>query len=123
LNGKLEKSCIIEVKYRKYANLYKDNITATTKVASKLSDYNNKIEYISPNHNQPIHPVDKIIFAYPEDPFKSEIVWERNFGRFIFLQLSPGKEKEGQYGYEKFKEELRKVINNPDLPEPKEVVF
>jgi|GEM_PF-2420005 len=112
LNDRLQKSFIIEVKYRRYDSLYKDSVSAPTKVTNKLSDYEGKIEYINPPKGcvRPIRPVEKIIITYPQDPYKREIVSKKNFERFAFIQLSPNKGQEGQYGYNEFKKELQEVI-------------
>ncbi|GAB6137994.1 hypothetical protein [Halanaerobaculum tunisiense] len=106
LNKDYIKSFIIEVKYRKFRNLYNNNYR--TKVSNQLRNYINEIEYTTSEGELLTSPIDKIIITYPKE--SRSIITERYGNKFIFIQLSPEEKSEEQYGYSQFKQKIKEII-------------
>ena len=99
-----KRSFIIEVKYRSFDKLYSE--VSNTNVFNKLIDYKDKIKVL-PSYG---YAIDKVLVAYPEDIYYHQKLNKQRSGTFIFAQLSPSINNDGQFGYEEFKNEVKKLI-------------
>ncbi|MFW6311487.1 MAG: nuclease domain-containing protein [Nanoarchaeota archaeon] len=100
------KSFIIEVKYRRFRDLYDSKVD--TEVVDQLNKYKDNIKRY-PNYN---NAISNVIVTYPEDLYKKEITNKKRNGNFIFIQLSPEQDEsnEKQHGYYEFKSCLKNIL-------------
>jgi hypothetical protein len=98
------RSFIIEVKYRSFDKLYSE--VTNTNVFNKLIDYKDKIKVL-PSYD---YAIDKVLVTYPEDIYYYQKLNKQRGGTFIFSQLSPSINNNGQFGYKEFKNEIKELI-------------
>jgi len=99
-----KRSFIIEVKYRSFDKLYSK--VSNTNVFNKLIDYKDKIKVL-PSYD---YAIDKVLVTYPEDIYYHQKLNKQRGDTFIFSQLSPSINNDGQFGYEEFKNEIKELI-------------
>ncbi|MEF9934539.1 MAG: hypothetical protein RSA01_02130 [Clostridium sp.] len=102
INNIVEKSYIIESKYRRYAYLWSELYNTHTMV--QIKNYKDTIKYSRGENIKPINPISKVIVAYPGQE-EVEHVITKEWGDFTFLQLKP--EEDGEiFGYDVLKQIL-----------------
>lgn len=101
---KYNKSFVIEVKYRPFDKLYSN--VGNTNVFNKLIDYKDKIK-LYPSYE---YAVDKVLVTYPEDIYYNKKVTKKRGDSFMFFQLSPSINDDGQFGYDEFKKEIKNLV-------------
>ncbi|MEF9950946.1 MAG: hypothetical protein RR840_00820 [Clostridium sp.] len=101
-NNIVEKSYIVESKYRRYAYLWSDLYNTHTMV--QIKNYKDTIKYSRGWDIKPINPIEKVIVAYPGQEEVDNVV-SKQWGDFTFVQVRP--EEDGQIlGYKYLKEIL-----------------
>lgn len=109
-SGKLIKTLIVEVKYRKYRYLWNTQFNRETDDFIQISDYN-RILYRCPIEKRRTSKIDKVITLYPKQ--SSGTVYEhKHDGSVTFIQIEPTDpdQKEEAFGYGYLKKEILEFI-------------
>jgi len=75
----------------------------------QIKNYKTTIHYISRDLKRPILPIEKVIVVYPGQP-DMDIIIEKEFGDYLFLQLRPGASLNEIVGYTELKMILTQLI-------------
>jgi hypothetical protein len=108
-SGSFVKSCIIEVKYRRYSYLWNDYTNIDT--MTQIKNYKTTVQYISKEIIRPIFPIEKVIVIYPGQQ-DIEVSVEKDWGSFLFLQVRPGKDENDIHGYKELMNILAYILRN-----------
>ncbi|SEG05070.1 PD-(D/E)XK nuclease superfamily protein [Caloramator fervidus] len=106
-DNKYIKSIIIEAKYRRFSYIWSDVENNETMI--QIKNYKTTIHYISRELKRPILPIEKVIVVYPGQP-DMDIIIEKEFGDYLFLQLRPGASLNEIVGYTELKMILTQLI-------------
>ncbi|KRQ88070.1 hypothetical protein ABG79_00237 [Caloramator mitchellensis] len=108
VDNKLLKSAIVEVKYRRFSYIWSDTENIETMI--QIKNYKNTIKYISSYLEKPINPIEKVVVIYPGQN-DIDLLVEKEFGDFSFLQLKPGNTSKEIIGYEELKKLILDIIH------------
>ncbi|ALP36583.1 hypothetical protein ASL14_10835 [Paenibacillus sp. IHB B 3084] len=109
-DGKLIKSLIIEVKYRKYRYLWNARLNRETDDFIQISDYN-RILYRCPIERNRSNKIDKVITLYPKQT--NGTAYEHKYDKTVtFIQVEPidPNSDEVSFGYGYLKKEIGEFI-------------
>lgn len=107
-NNILQRSFIIEVKYRRFSNIWNDNVNNDTMM--QIKNYKMTIQYISKDIERVVSPIKKVIVVYPGQQ-DIDVVTEREWGDYAFVQIRPDENGEGIFGFEEYKSMLQSMVD------------